>query len=133
MTGDDKMTAYTEIRSMIDRPYKHTNIYAPIDIYDVSLEILRDLLTENGDTATIDFDYHTKHNNLSVDQLKLMTEYMARHVTYLLTDDINRSDLSRLALELSLCPVHLCDYVACFDDDEPDCRTIRSIFPSHDS
>lgn len=44
-----------------------------------------------------------------------------------------RDELSRLALEMSLCPMHLCDYMACFDDDNEECSQIRTLFPSHDT
>ena len=42
-----------------------------------------------------------------------------------------RDDLSHIAMQLSLCPMHFCDWAACFDDDEDECSTIRAIFPHH--
>jgi hypothetical protein len=41
--------------------------------------------------------------------------------------------LSRLRLDYSLCPMHAHDYAICFDDDDPDCATIRAYFPNHDT
>lgn len=41
--------------------------------------------------------------------------------------------LSMLYLDHSLCPMHHGDYAACFDDDDPDCATIREYFPDHDT
>lgn len=33
----------------------------------------------------------------------------------------------------SVCPVHRCDYVACFLDDDPECAQVRMYFPQHDT
>jgi hypothetical protein len=46
---------------------------------------------------------------------------------------LDRETLSVFALELSLCPLHLIDYAACFDDEDPECAAIRHCFPSHDT
>lgn len=44
------------------------------------------------------------------------------------------ADLARLRLAYSLCPIHAIDFAICFDDDDPDCAQIRSIFPDeHDT
>lgn len=45
----------------------------------------------------------------------------------------DRDAVSTLRLELSLCPIHCCDYAICFDDDDDECASIRSAFPSHDT
>ena len=45
----------------------------------------------------------------------------------------NRDDLTRLALDDSLCPLHFIDYAICFDDDDDECAAIRTIHPSHDT
>jgi hypothetical protein len=47
--------------------------------------------------------------------------------------DSHRTRLSMLMLDESLCPMHAIDYAICFDDDDPDCATIRAFFPSHDT
>lgn len=44
-----------------------------------------------------------------------------------------RQELSEMALSMSLCPMHLCDYMACFDDEDEECATIRAYFPNHDT
>jgi hypothetical protein len=52
------------------------------------------------------------------------------------TDHDRRADreyLTEIALERSLCPLHLHDYAICFDDDELECATLRMIHPSHDT
>ena len=46
----------------------------------------------------------------------------------------HRDTLSQLAIEFSLCPMHFCDWAACFDDGDAECEQIRAIFPySHDT
>lgn len=44
-----------------------------------------------------------------------------------------RHALSELLLSHSLCPMHHIDYAICFDDQTPECATIRAYFPSHDT
>jgi hypothetical protein len=44
-----------------------------------------------------------------------------------------QEELTRLALSLSLCPLHLTDYATCFDTPDPGCAAIRLIHPSHDT
>lgn len=44
-----------------------------------------------------------------------------------------RQELSEMALSMSLCPMHRVDYQACFDDEDPECETIRRFFPNHDT
>lgn len=51
----------------------------------------------------------------------------------LLADPYARESLTHLALDYSLCPLHFLDYAICFDDDDADCRSIRTIHPSHDT
>lgn len=42
--------------------------------------------------------------------------------------------ISQIALDESLCPLHRIDFAICFDDDDPECSQIRQIFPSsHDT
>ncbi len=48
--------------------------------------------------------------------------------------EFHRDQLSELAMELSLCPLHFIDWAICFDDANPECSQIREIFPySHDT
>jgi hypothetical protein len=45
-----------------------------------------------------------------------------------------RDDISHIAMKLSLCPLHFCDWASCFDDDDEECKAIRAIFPyGHDT
>lgn len=48
-------------------------------------------------------------------------------------DPYNRHELSMIKLQLSICPMHRIDYAICFDDDDPECATLRYYFPDHDS
>jgi hypothetical protein len=48
-------------------------------------------------------------------------------------DETSRQRLSMMLLDFSLCPLHAIDYAICFDDDNPECATIRALFPSHDT
>lgn len=59
----------------------------------------------------------------------------AMHDDYqtLIADPLRRDELTELALSLSLCPMHLCDYAICFDDANDECAAIRLIHPSHDT
>lgn len=50
-----------------------------------------------------------------------------------LLDRLTIDERSALALDLSLCPLHMIDYAICFDDDDPECAAIRQCFPSHDT
>lgn len=45
-----------------------------------------------------------------------------------------RDTLTQLLMNYSLCPLHRVDWAICFDDQDPTCDQIRSIFPSsHDT
>lgn len=45
-----------------------------------------------------------------------------------------RDEISHWAIDMSLCPMHFCDWCSCFDDDDEECAQIRAIFPhSHDT
>jgi hypothetical protein len=46
---------------------------------------------------------------------------------------LDRDGLTQVALEVSLCPLHMCDYAICFDDGNPECAPIRVIHPGHDT
>lgn len=45
----------------------------------------------------------------------------------------DREELTRMCLDLSLCPVHVRDYAICFDDSDPECDQVRGIHPGHDT
>lgn len=45
-----------------------------------------------------------------------------------------RDQMTQLYIENSLCPIHHCDWAACFDDQDPECEQVRAIYPnSHDT
>lgn len=46
---------------------------------------------------------------------------------------LDREELTELALADSLCPLHLVDYAICFDDEDPACSAIRTVWPGHDT
>jgi hypothetical protein len=63
-----------------------------------------------------------------------MSERAQRIVFTLIHPDPGmRELLTDTALDLSLCPLHLVDYAICFDDENPECASIRTIHPSHDT
>lgn len=45
----------------------------------------------------------------------------------------HRDDITKLALDNSLCPLHFTDYAICFDDDDDECAAIRIIHTAHDT
>ncbi|PYS90513.1 MAG: hypothetical protein DMF62_04940 [Acidobacteria bacterium] len=46
----------------------------------------------------------------------------------------SRDDITKLTINHSLCPLHFCDWAACFDDADPECEAIRAIYPyGHDT
>lgn len=89
------------------------------------------------------FDYSTALRNLLIDRASTATDpYDAPAIAYdflrTLLADIDAAPymtqrLSMLLLDNSLCPMHAIDYAICFDDDEPDCATLRAFFPDHDT
>lgn len=45
-----------------------------------------------------------------------------------------RDRITELCINDSLCPIHFCDWMSCFDDDDPECAQVRAIYPcSHDT
>lgn len=114
--------------------------FRPDDAHDIANAMLRDLLILDDDDTldysilNIDFDLDYYRDNYDLD---LDIDALARELIDLLalirTDPYSIHFLSQLRLDQSLCPLHHCDYAACFDDDDPECATIRAIFPSHDT
>jgi hypothetical protein len=62
-----------------------------------------------------------------------VTANLYDHYDAIRRDRFGREFVTKLALDDSLCPMHFVDYCGCFDDDDPACRTIREIHPSHDT
>jgi hypothetical protein len=48
-------------------------------------------------------------------------------------DKLETEEMTELALNMSLCPIHFCDYAICFDDENPECVQVRAIHPAHDT
>lgn len=46
---------------------------------------------------------------------------------------MGREEVTNLALEDSLCPIHFVDYAICFDDANTECNQVREIHPNHDT
>lgn len=82
-------------------------------------------------SVLIDYPETPAPNYLETDLPIAMILYSV--VEQLHENPYRRHDLSMLALDQSLCPVHMIDYAICFDDDNPDCAQIREYFPSHDT
>lgn len=86
------------------------------DAWDAAI---RDLITDGTPLDTAYFDGGA------------FTEQDVRD--YLADVRLRREALTELLLSQSLCPLHECDYAICFDDDDPECASIRQIHPSYDS
>ena len=128
--------ARRRVLNMITRPTKETHPYRPDDIYSMSQEIWRDLLCNDNDANEIDRQFYIK-DYLSIVRSEAIIhatiDALRNDLTIILADEYSVDWISHQYLENSLCPVHHCDYAACFDDDEDECRVIRQYFPSHDT
>lgn len=89
---------------------------------------LRDLLIDHNYSPTID-----DANPLISDPDYPIYDFARSLLAMIDASPYHRDELSRLALDNSLCPMHFIDYAICFDDDDPDCAAIRACFPSHDT
>lgn len=50
-----------------------------------------------------------------------------------LIDTLPEPERTDTALAYSICPMHLCDYAICFDDENPECAALREANPGHDT
>lgn len=86
------------------------------------------------DRLMIDFDMmlaclDAHDDDIDIDRMNLII--LAAHH---LREDRNDADAATdLLLSYSLCPLHECDYAICFDDDDPECASIRELHPEHDT
>lgn len=56
------------------------------------------------------------------------------HATFLVWAAEQRDKLTEFTMGMSLCPIHFIDWAICFDDEDPECAQVRTIFPhSHDT
>lgn len=84
---------------------------------------LRSLLIAKGDSNDDDI---TCDPALGAELISLLDE--------LRSNRFSRDYFTELAIADSLCPLHFIDWAICFDDDDPDCAQIRTIYPnSHDT
>jgi len=64
------------------------------------------------------------------DALKMRSAYQ----TLMTARDAGMDEtITAILLDMSLCPIHLCDYAACFDDRVVECEPVRRIHPCHDT
>jgi len=89
-------------------------------------QFIRDNLDLQGMGICSDWGYDNLTHDLAnriLDDLRTIWDY-----------EFYRDAISELAMGMSLCPMHFCDWAACFDDDDESCAQIRAIFPhSHDT
>lgn len=107
--------------------------YAPSDSHFFARCALRNALTciQTNDDMTLSIfpDFATP---LDSDESPFFAELIDCLQT-LINDRYSRQTITMLALDDSLCPLHFCDYAACFDDDDADCALLRTLFPNHDT
>lgn len=116
-----------------------------------ALNELNEMLLADSDTQDLPLYNATRHFlTLDLDELYFnrdlliiepddnITHEQAQRIIELLhtiaSDEYCRDDLSHLAMSFSLCPMHFVDWAICFDDQDPECEQIRSVFPyGHDT
>lgn len=127
MTNEPNFITYRAAIDAIDRLTAPCTDCPPIrddHPHDHLARALRDLL--------IDRDYTPTDTELDC------PDYAYATMRYLLAIidayPYNRETLTKLLLDNSLCPLHAIDFAICFDDDDPECAAIRTIYPhSHDT
>jgi hypothetical protein len=96
------------------------------DEHDDAQQFIRDNLDLQGMGICSDWGYEHLTPAFAqriLDDLRIIWDY-----------EFYRDDISHIAMQLSLCPYHFCDWAACFDDDDVACAAIRTIFPHcHDT
>lgn len=99
------------------------------------------------DNLTIDHDFTSDIRNLLIeypyDKTFNLREFLencesTRYIdlarAYEVISSLGRDELSKLAMDYSLCPMHFVDWAICFDDEDPGCNQIRQVFPhGHDT
>jgi len=127
MITNDPEYARKMLTAMTTRPYESHDPYRPHDIYDSRDAALRELLCIPDESYA---DYASDMPD-AIPQHEY--DFMRDLLITIRFDKFSIQFLSMLALEQSLCPMHLIDYAACFDDDDSECATIRAFFPNHDT
>lgn len=83
----------------------------------------REILMGEGDATQKDI---TCTFDIGLELLELVAELR----THYIATDV----LTQYAIAMSLCPLHFRDWAICFDDADPECDQIRTIYPhSHDT
>lgn len=94
--------------------------------HEQAQSFIRDNLDLKGMGITSDWGY----DELPTDFAQRILDDLA----IIWADGFYRDEISEIAMSLSLCPLHFCDWAACFDDEDTECEQIRAIFPhGHDT
>lgn len=120
--------AMTRLHNWLDTPAYVTDdkgyVVCSNDIADDAQSFIRDYLDQpEADISGDNFYYEHLTRELAqgiLNDLALIWGY-----------EFYRDDISHMAMTMSLCPLHFCDWAACFDDDDVACEQIRRIFPHH--
>jgi hypothetical protein len=106
---------------------------------DIARQTMRDMMlaTTTYDDHSLDYnDDDFDASSADDDEFALIDaceRELRNDYQTLIADPARRDELTDIALSLSLCPMHLCDYAICFDDRNAECAPIRLIHPSHDT
>jgi hypothetical protein len=140
MTNESNPTrTATTARAELDALITHTDAcdrtdpYRAEDAHDIAQEILRDYLIADSEDIDLDYyrdNYDPRDTNTDTDEL---AELIFELLSLIADDPYSTQYLSTMRLDYSICPMHHCDYMICFDDDDPECATIRAYFPDHDT
>lgn len=96
------------------------------DEHDDAQTFIRDNLDLRGMGICSDWGYEHLTRELAQSILDDLATIWA--------DEYSRDQITEWAISMSLCPMHFCDWAACFDDDDKECSAIRAIYPhSHDT
>lgn len=103
--------------------------YTPNDAFDPTPLDLIALLELRMLIIDAEIAYHFPYDAMNINPLNRPNDAYPP-----MTFRIPQTELmTEYRLSDSLCPLHHCDYAACFDDDDPECAAIRLIHPSHDT
>jgi hypothetical protein len=145
ITYEEVRDAVAEIKSLMTHTDacgpRHTPEppYPPDDIHDAHSTLLRDLMTYLVDGGMTDDRLRDEIEGeyfpapMTLDQAKHLRDLLDKVWRGCDEFDWMREVITEWALSDSLCPIHFCDYAMCFEDDDPECATIRLIHPSHDT
>lgn len=91
----------------------------------------RELFMQRMNDELVDIDDLLTEHDADLDDYDAINELLTYTNALIAADD--RESLTTIALDQSLCPLHIIDYAICFDDQNAECATIRIIHPAHDS